>query len=156
VIQTVQVCNNGFNNIFSTPVYWNGAIYYHCNDNVIQAFSWDRTSTTAPLSASPIASGNVTYTKFHGATPSLSSNALTNGIIWDIDNSNYETTGTGTQPCVLHAYDATNLNELYNSSQAPNGRDTAGYALKFTVPTIAGGRVFVPTSNELDVYGLLP
>ena len=155
VIQTVQVCNDGFNNIFSTPVYWNGAIYYHCNDNVIQAFSWNANSATAPLSTSPIASGNVTYTKYHGATPSLSSNGATNGIIWDIDNSNYETTGTGTQPCVLHAYDATNLNELYNSSQAANGRDTAGYALKFTVPTIANGRVFVPTSNELDIYGPL-
>jgi hypothetical protein len=155
VIQTVQVCNDGFNNIFSTPVYWNGAIYYHCNNNVIQAFSWNSTSATAPLSTSPIASGNVTYTSFHGATPSLSSNALTNGIIWDIDNSNYQTSGTGTQPCVLHAYDATNLDELYNSSQA-GSRDTAGYALKFTVPTIAGGRVFVPTSNELDIYGVLP
>lgn len=155
VIQTVQVCNDGFNNIFSTPVYWNGAIYYHCNDNVIQAFSWNANSATAPLSTSPIASGNVTYTKYHGATPSLSSNGATNGIIWDIDNSNYETTGTGTQPCVLHAYDATNLNELYNSSQAANGRDTAGYALKFTLPTIANGRVFVPTSNELDIYGPL-
>jgi hypothetical protein len=155
VIQTVQVCNDGFNNIFSTPIYWNGAVYYHCNNNVIQAFSWNSTSATAPLSTSPIASGNVTYTSFHGATPSLSSDGLTNGIIWDIDNSNYQTSGTGTQPCVLHAYDATNLNELYNSSQA-GSRDTAGYALKFTVPTIAGGRVFVPTSNELDIYGLLP
>jgi hypothetical protein len=57
---------------------------------------------------------------------------------------------------VLHAYDAANVaTELYNSSLA-GSRDTAGAALKFTVPTIAGGRVFVPTSTELDVYGLLP
>ena len=57
---------------------------------------------------------------------------------------------------MLHAYDATNVaTELYNSSQAGT-RDTAGSALKFTVPTIAGGKVFVPTSNELDIYGLLP
>jgi hypothetical protein len=56
---------------------------------------------------------------------------------------------------VLHAYDAANVaNELYNSSQA-GSRDMAGLALKFTVPTIANGRVFVPTGTELDIYGLL-
>ena len=56
---------------------------------------------------------------------------------------------------MLHVYDATNLAaELYNGSQAGT-RDTAGIALKLTVPTIAGGEVFVGTSNELDVYGLL-
>jgi hypothetical protein len=72
-----------------------------------------------------------------------------NGILWEIDNSSY-----GTGPA--HAYDATNVaNELYNSAQA-GSRDTAGTALKFTVPTIAGGKVFVSTSNELDIYGLLP
>jgi hypothetical protein len=91
----------------------------------------------------------------HGATASLSANGAANGILWDIDNSNYNYLGTGTLPSVLHAYDATNVAiELYNSSQAGT-RDTAGYALKFTVPTIAGGRVFVPTGNELDIYGLL-
>jgi hypothetical protein len=86
----------------------------------------------------------------HGATPSLSSNGMENGIIWEIDNTNY-----GSGSAVLHAYDATNVgNELYNSAQA-GSRDTAGMALKFTVPTIAGGKVFVPTANELDIYGLL-
>ena len=86
----------------------------------------------------------------HGATASLSANGTSNGIIWDLDNSTY-----GTGPAVLHAYDASNLTtELYNSSQAGT-RDTAGIALKLTVPTIADGKVFVGTSNELDIYGLL-
>jgi hypothetical protein len=92
----------------------------------------------------------------HGATASLSANGTAHGIIWDIDNSAYVSLGNGTNPSVLHAYDASNVTtELYNSSQAGT-RDTAGYALKFTVPTIANGKVFVPTSNELDIYGLLP
>jgi hypothetical protein len=159
VIQTDQICTNGDNNIFSTPVFWNGTVYYHCNGYGIAAYSWN--ANTTQMSTSPTSKGSAVFQQ-HGATPSLSANGAINGIIWDIDNSGYDPCGClpvapQSTPSVLHAYDATNLaNELYNSSQASGGRDTAGLALKFTVPTIANGRVFVPTQTELDIYGLLP
>jgi hypothetical protein len=150
VVQSVHTGVKQYNNIFSTPVYWNGFVYYHPNADVLHAFSW----SNGLLSQQPVSSGTIVY-QMHGATASLSANNASNGIIWDIDNSNYNGTGTGSGPCVLHAYDATNVaSELYNSSQA-GSRDTAGAALKFTVPTITGGKVYVPTANELDVYGLL-
>jgi hypothetical protein len=145
VIEVVQTGVKQFDNIFSTPVYWNGNLYIHCEDDVLHAFSW----ANGLLSAQPVSSGSTAF-GVHGATASLSSNGITNGILWEIDNSNYPT-----GPAVLHAIDPTNVaNELYNSTQA-GSRDTAGITLKFTVPTIAGGKVFVPTSNELDVYGLI-
>jgi hypothetical protein len=158
VIQNVLTGTQQYNNIFSTPVYWNGSIYYHCDQDVLRAFSW---STGAPggqqLSISPTSMGSVVYgNNTHGATASLSADGVTNGIVWDTDNSAYVPTDPSSSgPLVLHAYDAANVaNELYNSSQA-GSRDMAGLALKFTVPTIANGRVFVPTGTELDIYGLL-
>ncbi len=157
VLQTVLTGTQQYNNIFDTPVYWNGSIYYHCSHDVLRAFSWTAGADAGTqLSTQSTSAGANTYT-MHGATPSLSANGTNNGIIWDIDNSTYVGDNPTTSgPSVLHAYDATNVaTELYNSTQAGT-RDTAGLALKFTVPTIANGRVYVPTATELDVYGLLP
>ena len=44
----------------------------------------------------------------------------------------------------------------YDTTQASGGRDTPGQPVKFAVPTIAKGHVYVGTQTELDVYGLLP
>ena len=108
---------------------------------------------------------------FPGLTASVSaSGGSSNGIVWAIDNTNYcirQSPGCG--PAVLRAYDATNLvKELWNSSMLP--ADAAGNAVKFTVPTVANGKVYVGTrgnntggvygstsvSGELDAYGLKP
>ena len=44
---------------------------------------------------------------------------------------------------------------LYDSDQAPDHRDRFGAGIKFTVPTIADGRVFVGAQTGVTVFGLL-
>ena len=156
VLQTVQTGVTQIDNIFSTPVYWNGSIYLHDNADVLRAYAWNASAGAGEqLSTSATSVGKDVF-NMHGATPSLSANGTSNGIIWEIDNSTYNgTNASASGVAVLHAYDATNVaNELYNSAQA-GSRDQAGQALKFTVPTIANGRVFVSTATELDIYGLM-
>jgi hypothetical protein len=59
------------------------------------------------------------------------------------------------RPAILRAYDADDLShELYNSNENFT-RDNPGRSGKFTVPTIANGRVYVTSRQYLSVYGLL-
>ncbi len=86
---------------------------------------------------------------FPGSTPTISTNPSGgNAIVWDI-------AGPGTNQ--LRAYNASQgySTEIYTSAQAANSRDALGSAVKFTVPTVADGEVFVGTTNSLVVYGLL-
>ena len=155
------------NAIFATGAFWNNTFYMAGVNGPLLAFSFN--TSTGQLNA-----GNVSQSAgsfgFPGSTPSVSSQGSSNGIVWALDNGNYCTPQSkGCGPTVLHALDASNLaNELWNSSQSSG--DTAGYAVKFTVPTVANGKVYVGTrgnntggnfgsttkSGELDVYGLKP
>jgi Chitobiase/beta-hexosaminidase C-terminal domain/Legume lectin domain/Immunoglobulin domain len=131
--------------IWSMPAYWNNNVYFWGTNDFLKAFGLSNGRLTASTSHSS------TSLAFPGATPSVSSNGNTNGIVWAIDSTKYDT-----GPAVLHAFDATNVShELWNSSQAANSRDTAGPAVKFTVPTIVNGKVYIGAQGELDAYGLL-
>ncbi|HEY1658656.1 MAG TPA: hypothetical protein VGG14_09950, partial [Candidatus Sulfotelmatobacter sp.] len=132
--------------IFSAPGFWQGYIYFWATNDVLRIFQMQN----GLVSTSPIATGSSIFSS-PAATTEISSNGSSNGIVWALDPSGYPTAA----PAVLHALNATTAVELYNSSQAGT-RDTAGAAIKFTPPTIANGKVYVPTAVELDVYGLLP
>jgi hypothetical protein len=92
----------------------------------------------------------------NGTSPAISANGTSHGIVWALDRTDSSDILPGIQPVVLHAYDGTNLSELYNSTQAASGRDTAGPSVKFQVPTVVNGKVYVGTQTQLDVYGLCP
>jgi hypothetical protein len=86
-----------------------------------------------------------------GATPTVSANGTRDGIVWALASAGWQT-----GHAVLHAWDAANIEHHLYSSEQQSGRDRAGIALRFTVPTVANGKVYVGTKGELDVYGLLP
>jgi hypothetical protein len=162
----VQHFNIG-SSIFSTGAFWNGTFYLAGVGGSLQGFSFNTVTGLFGLGTVPHSPGTF---GFPGSTPSVSSSGNLNGIVWALDNGNYCTPQSGgCGPTVLHAYDAANVaTELWNSTMGTG--NAAGNAVKFTVPTVANGKVYVGTRGnniggvtasttipgELDVYGLLP
>jgi Chitobiase/beta-hexosaminidase C-terminal domain len=151
--EIIEASNAGaIGGIWGAPAYWNNSIYYWGNGDVLKSIP----VTNGLPDFTNVTMGNVRI-GFPGPTPSISSNGTTSGtaIVWAIDAHNYGSPGPGPGPAVLHALDATAVGvELWNSAQDTSGNDTAGNAVKFTVPTIANGKVYIGTSTEVDVYGL--
>jgi hypothetical protein len=145
--------------VWGSPAYWNGSVYWSggreggtAADN-LKAFSFN-VSNSGLLSTSPTSQSAKAFS-FSSPTPSISSNGNTNGILWGLDNSLFGNCSTIQNCQVLYAYDATNLaNMLYNSNQAPNGRDVPGSIVKFTTPTIVNGKVYVGSQYNVSVFGL--
>jgi hypothetical protein len=129
--------------VWSTPAYFNSSIFYGPQGGSLRAFSLAK----ALLSTSPTSQTSTQFT-YPGTFPVVSANGSANAIVWAYEN---------TSPAVLHAYAATNLaTELYNSNQAPNGRDHFGAGNKYIAPVVADGKVFVATTNSVAIFGLLP
>jgi hypothetical protein len=137
-----------------SPAYWASPttqyIYNAGESDALRAF----TVSSAGVSVNPVLAS--THIFDSGTSPVVSANGTTGAIVWALERLDDPDHQPGFQPVVLHAFDATNLSELYNSAQAASGRDTAGPAVKFQVPTVANGKVYVGTQTELDVYGLCP
>jgi regulation of enolase protein 1 (concanavalin A-like superfamily) len=151
--------------IFGTGAFWNNTFYLAGLDHPLQAYQLN--TSTAQFSRS---SASAHSYGFPGATPTVSASGTQNGIVWSLETGRYCTSqARGCGPAVLYAHDASNLaTELWNSSLVP--ADAAGNAVKFSVPTVANGKVYVGTRGnnaggaasstsipgELDIYGLKP
>ena len=129
------------NGSYDTPAYFDEQIYYVAMKDVIRRYSLSNGMLIADL---PGSFGSRTF-GFPGATPSISANGADNGIVWVVQNAN---------PAVLVAYDATVVtSELYNSTEAGT-RDQLTGGVKFAVPTVANGKVYVGSQRALSVFGL--
>ena len=159
----VQKINFGAE-IFSTGAFWSNKFYLAGISAPLRSYQ-----LTPSIPQFNLSSWSSHQFPFPGSTPSVSAGATQNGIVWALDTGQYCTSQSrGCGPAVLYAYDAINLAaELWNSSKVAT--DAAGFAVKFAVPTIANGKVYVGTrgnnrgvlgttsvSGELDIYGLKP
>jgi outer membrane protein assembly factor BamB len=143
IVQWLPAAIGGF---WGAPAYWNNNFYFGGNKDVLKAFSYDPVAQKLSTTATSMATEMFNH---YGPTPSVSSNGTDNGIVWIIQSDRASTNA------ILRAYKATDLTqEIYNSTQNAD-RDTPGLPLKFTVPTIADGHVFVGTQNSVAMFGLL-
>ncbi len=133
---------------FGAPAYWNGHVNYFLSGDVLRDYRLEN----GRLSQEPLARGKPQFTD-PGATPTVSENGTKNGIVWVLSQK----TGDGPdRNAVLYEHEAENVANLLYTSQQKYERDSAGPALRFSIPTVANGHGYIGTKKHLEVYGLLP
>ena len=155
IVQSFQGSSSGRMN--GSPVYWSSAaygpaIYVWAAGDPLKVFRLVGGLFATPASAqsTSLAPGGMP-----GGMLALSANGGTadTGILWAALSRGGDA-NHAPQPGILRAYDAGNVTrELWNSQQNA-ARDSLGNFSKFSPPTVANGKVFVPSlSNKLVVYG---
>lgn len=147
--------DHGFHHhIHGSPVFYAGSagarLYLWAEQDVMRAFPLAANGAFgAPLFAQVIAPQGMP-----GGMLSVSANGATDGIVWAAVPLKGDANTTRLVDGVLRAFDATSLAQLWHSDRAA---DALGHFAKFSPPTIANGRVYVPTYDaKLVVYGVKP
>ena len=158
---TVQTLSGPLAGYWGSGAYWQSSnatyVYYSGVASTNNPPAGDNLRSYTLTNGVFAASGQMSAKKMLvGTTPTISANGTSNGIVWAIARQDVFSEKPGKKPAILYAFDATNVSHQLYSSTFNATRDTAGAAVKFTVPTIANGKVYVGTQTEVDVYGLCP
>ena len=145
--------------VFATAEYYAGTVYVGITSGPLLALPLVNGEFVASAQAVAVASSaSAESYGYPSPTPMISASPAGNAIVWVLDTQASGTPrngGTSTGPAILRAYPSTNLaTTLYSSSASP--ADTGGTAVKFTVPVVANGHVYVGGRSQLTVYGLAP
>jgi hypothetical protein len=155
VVQYLSLPNNGGSpGVFSSPGYYNGTVYIGGVDSPFLALPLSNGMFTPNGQAAFAASKSTENYLFPGSTPSISASPAGNAVVWVLDASGFRST-PGPSAAILRAYDAANLGTTLYSSAAV-ASDAPGYAIKFSVPVVANGHVYVGGGDNFTVYGLAP
>jgi hypothetical protein len=132
--------------LLGAPAYWSGHLFVAPEDDVLKEFLVTRAGLRL------VAQSEQTFDDRAGV-PTISSNGPRNGILWLLTSKHWNEPDR--RPAVLYAYNASNVgHELYKSEQ-DSARDRAGIGLRFNMPIVANGRVYIGAKGEVDVYGLI-
>ena len=133
------------NGLWGSPAYWNGRVYIWPKSDSLRLYGFANGAITGQTSISNESAGT------YSPSPSISANGTTNGIVWSLKTDNFGSQGQA----ILYAHDATNVATLLYSSTQNATRDNPGASVKFAVPTITNGKVYVGTETQISVFGLL-
>jgi hypothetical protein len=140
-----DILNQAGGGLWSTPAYWNGNVYIWAKADVPKLFKMN----SGVLDTTPSSQGSVS-SAYPGASFTVSSDGAQNGIAWAVRTDQYTTHGAQ----VLYAWDANDLSNLLYESDTNAARDGAGHAMKFAIPVVTNGKVYVAALGQVDVYGL--
>jgi hypothetical protein len=143
VVQSIPAAVGIGTEPYTPPVYLQGSIYFAATDDKVKRFVLQNGLLQPTPAATSV--GRLGY--LGGGLSISSAPDGSNAILWAI---------SGLQLGVLHAYDAKTLRVLYTSNLLKGRVDGFGPSVKFSVPTIANGKVYVGTQNGVAVYGLKP
>lgn len=140
----------------SPPAYFDRNLYYAplqaaAPNGFLSRYRMDTSCSPGPICAAPAASTQINFP--YGTSPSVSVNGnnLDTAIVWAIWG---EKEVTGGDPAVLYAFSALTLAPLFASNSCGT-QDLPGPATKFSVPSVANGRVYIGTQTDFDIYGEL-
>lgn len=124
---------------WNEPSYWNGYVYIFALHDVLRVF----TLKNGVLSSTAANEGTI---QMNAPLAVISANANANPVIWVLQ----------WEHSILRAYKYNNMQtQIYGTNENPTRDGLDGHTAK-TNPIVANGRVYVGTSTNLDVYGLLP
>jgi hypothetical protein len=153
IVQELPVNNSGQTNqtfqmggLWGMPAFANNTVYFWGTTDMLKSFPL----TNGTLSSTPSHTG-AQRAVFPSPTPVITSNGNSSPIVWTVQTDAFGSNGSA----YLRAHDATNITTTLYNSLTNTARDTPGGAVKFVVPTVINGKVYVGTTNALAVYGLL-
>ena len=153
---TYSILTTGAGGIFGGNVYYNNTLYVWGRRDALKAFKF----TGSSFDTTPASQSSFTITDGYSNEPGMSISAngaiRGTGILWAVVATEWDD-NTYYGPGILYAFDAADLKkELWNSNLNKRRNYSGSYA-RWIPPTIANGKVYLATfDNLLNVYGLLP